>query len=179
MPPRSPKHGVFRVNNSLSNRLEAYAKIATNLGVDAVALVPGPNFTRAVDHVFMSHERPFLMIIPATGTPAALVPNLELRSWDLVGFDGPVFLASQQTDVKLRKLEIGMGELTLRPSEADPWADLGDPMLMMAFQLESDNTMQPGRILTEVPGEDFLPYYFKMTDFSAGAPAEANEGGMR
>ena len=91
MPPRSLKHGVFRVNNSLSNRLEAYAKIATNLGVDAVALVPGPNFTRAVDHVFMSHERPFLMIIPATGTPAALVPNLELRSWDLVGFDGPVF----------------------------------------------------------------------------------------
>ena len=124
--------------------------------------------------VELSGELPEL---PPTG-PSYLfkgMPRIDLQP----GFDGPVFLASQQTDVKLRKLEIGMGELTLRPSEADPWADLGDPMLMMAFQLESDNTMQPGRILTEVPGEEFLPYYFKMTDFSAGAPAEANEGGTR
>ena len=75
----------------LSARLAAYADVAAALGVDAVALVPGPNFTRAVIHPFMSHERPFLMVIPARGTPAALVPNLELRSWDLVGFDGAVF----------------------------------------------------------------------------------------
>ena len=39
----------------------------------------------------MSHERPFMLVIPAAGDPAALVPNLELRSWDLVGFDGAVF----------------------------------------------------------------------------------------
>ncbi len=76
---------------SLSDRLAAYSAIAADLGVDAVALVPGPNFTRALEHVFMSHERPFLMVIPTQGAPAALVPNLELRSWDLVGFDGAVF----------------------------------------------------------------------------------------
>ncbi len=76
---------------SLSDRLAAYAAIAADLGVDAVALVPGPNFTRAVEHVFMSHERPFMLVVPAAGAPAALVPNLELRSWDLVGFDGAVF----------------------------------------------------------------------------------------
>ncbi len=76
---------------SLSDRLTAYAAIAADLGVDAVALVPGPNFTRAVEHVFMSHERPFMLVVPAAGAPAALVPNLELRSWDLVGFDGAVF----------------------------------------------------------------------------------------
>ena len=68
-----------------------YAEVATSLGVDAVALVPGPNFARAVIHPFMSHERPFMLVIPAKGEPAALVPNLELRSWDLVGFDGAVF----------------------------------------------------------------------------------------
>ncbi|WP_370739189.1 M24 family metallopeptidase [Roseisalinus antarcticus] len=61
------------------------------MGVDAVALVPGPNFTRAVQHLFMSNERPFLLVIPADGPAAALVPNLELRSWELVGFDGAVF----------------------------------------------------------------------------------------
>lgn len=76
---------------SLSDRLAEYAAIATELGVDAVALVPGPNFTRAVGQSFMSHERPFLLVIPAQGHPAALVPNLELGSWAQVGFDGAVF----------------------------------------------------------------------------------------
>lgn len=61
------------------------------MGVDAVALVPGPNFTRALNQSFMSHERPFLVVIQAEGAPAALVPNLELRSWDLVGFQGATF----------------------------------------------------------------------------------------
>ena len=76
---------------ALADRLTDYAAVAASLGVDAVALVPGPNFTRALNHSFMSHERPFLLVIPAHGAPAALVPNLELRSWDLVGFEGAVF----------------------------------------------------------------------------------------
>lgn len=76
---------------SLSDRLAAYAGIAADLGVDAVALVPGPNFSRALNHTFMSHERPFVIVVPVGGSPAALVPNLELRSWDLVGFTGAVF----------------------------------------------------------------------------------------
>lgn len=79
------------MTHSLNDRLAEYAAIADDLGVDAVALVPGPNFARAVIHPFMSHERPFMLVIPAKGAPAALVPNLELRSWDLVGFDGAVF----------------------------------------------------------------------------------------
>ena len=79
------------MKNNLSDRLAEYATVAADLGVDAVALVPGPNFIRAVIHPFMSHERPFVLVVPATGMPAALVPNLELRSWDLVGFDGAVF----------------------------------------------------------------------------------------
>ena len=59
--------------------------------MDAVALVPGPNFTRALGHAFMSHERPFLLVVPAEGPAAALVPNLELSSWELTGFGGAVF----------------------------------------------------------------------------------------
>jgi len=79
------------VTASLSDRLSAYAAVAADHGLDAIALVPGPNFTRALGHSFMSHERPFVLVIPARGTAAALVPNLELQSWDLVGFDGAVF----------------------------------------------------------------------------------------
>jgi Xaa-Pro dipeptidase len=81
----------------LIDRLTPYAAVAADLGVDAVALVPGPNFTRAIGQAFMSHERPFVVVIPAAGTPAALVPNLELGSWDQVGFDGAVFDWRDQT----------------------------------------------------------------------------------
>jgi Xaa-Pro dipeptidase len=73
------------------SNLTEYRQVARDLNVDAVALVPGPNFTRAFGKPFMSHERPFLAIIPAEGAPAALVPNLELGSWALVDFDGAVF----------------------------------------------------------------------------------------
>jgi Xaa-Pro dipeptidase len=79
------------VPQKLADRLSDYADIARDLGVDAIALVPGPNFTRAVVHPFMSHERPFMLVVPARGETAALVPNLELRSWDLIGFEGATF----------------------------------------------------------------------------------------
>ena len=79
------------MTNNVARRLAAYGDVAAKLGVDAVALVPGPNFTRALNRSFSSHERPFMMVIPAQGPIAALVPNLELRSWDLVGFPGAVF----------------------------------------------------------------------------------------
>ncbi|TDT73806.1 Xaa-Pro aminopeptidase [Litoreibacter halocynthiae] len=82
---------------SLEQRLSEYAGVAADLGVDAVALVPGPNFTRAIDQSFMSHERPFLLVIPANKPSAALVPNLELGSWNQVGFDGAVFDWRDQT----------------------------------------------------------------------------------
>jgi Xaa-Pro dipeptidase len=65
--------------------------IARDLGVDAVALVPGPNFDRVMKKPFHTNERAFVVVIPADGPPAAVVPNLELRSWDLVGFEGKTF----------------------------------------------------------------------------------------
>jgi len=75
----------------MTEALAQYQNLAQSLQVDAIALVPGPNFTRALGHSFMSHERPFVLLISANGAPAALVPNLELGSWELVGFDGAVF----------------------------------------------------------------------------------------
>lgn len=85
------------MSSTLAERLQPYAAVADQLQVDAVALVPGPNFTRAVQHSFASHERPFMLVICADGLSAALVPNLELRSWDLVGFAGEVFDWRDQT----------------------------------------------------------------------------------
>tara|TARA_R110000765_G_scaffold421011_1_gene526586 strand:+ start:37870 stop:38979 length:1110 start_codon:yes stop_codon:yes gene_type:complete len=85
------------VPDTLSNRLRAYAEVAGQLDVDAVVLVPGPNFTRALGQSFMSHERPFLVVVPADKPPAALVPNLELGSWQSTGFEGAVFDWRDQT----------------------------------------------------------------------------------
>jgi len=65
--------------------------IARAEGFDAVALVPGPNFARLYDQDFHTSERPFVVLIPPEGPPAAVVPNLELGSFALIGFEGAVF----------------------------------------------------------------------------------------
>lgn len=92
------------------------------------------------------------------------MPRIDLTP----GFDGPVFLAAQETQIVPRTVEIGTARLTLLPSEHDPWAEIGDPTVTAAFYLESDNTMLPGKILEEVDPELYLPHYYKMTDFHAG-----------
>ena len=74
--------------------MDRYAELrslARELGVEAVALVPGPNFDRVMKKPFHTNERAFAVVVPAEGPPAAVVPNLEMRSWDLVGFEGETF----------------------------------------------------------------------------------------
>ena len=65
--------------------------LARDLDVDAVALVPGPNFSRAIGGNFHTSERPTLVLVPPSGEPAAIVPNLELGSFAKLGFPGAVF----------------------------------------------------------------------------------------
>lgn len=84
------------------------------------------------------------------------------------GFDGPVFLVSQQTEVEPRSIGIGTATLTLQPSPLEPWSELGELQVLMAFVIESSNRMLPGKVLAEVDGDAFLPYYFKMTDMFTG-----------
>lgn len=84
------------------------------------------------------------------------------------GFDGPVFLVSQQTEVEARRVEIGTAALTLHPSPLEPWSELGELQVLMAFVIESSNRMLPGKVLAEVDGDAYLPYYFKMTDMFTG-----------
>lgn len=73
------------------DRISDYRRVAQQLGVDTVALVPGPNFERLTGRHFHVNERPLVIFVPVEGAPAAVVPNLELRSFDLVGFEGEVF----------------------------------------------------------------------------------------
>lgn len=81
----------------MTDRYAQFRTLARDLGVDAVALVPGPNFTRLFKTSFGSHERPLLALIPVDGPPAAIVPELELLSFDALGFEGEVFSWRDQT----------------------------------------------------------------------------------
>jgi acetoacetate decarboxylase len=84
------------------------------------------------------------------------------------GFDGPVFLVRQQTEIKMKSLDIGAAEITYQKSDYDPWADIVLEKVLMAFYLVSDNTMMPGKVLAEVDSATYLPYSFKALDFFAG-----------
>ena len=75
----------------MPDRHEPFREIARTAGLDAVALVPGANFTRLYAHDFHQNERPLAVVIPADGPPAAVVPNLELGSFAALGFEGEVF----------------------------------------------------------------------------------------
>lgn len=88
-------------------------------------------------------------------------PKIDLTP----GFDGPVHLCRHLTDIEMKTLEIGSGDLVLNESKYDPWAEIEVVKLIMPFYMISDNTMQPGKVLAEVDGDEYLPYYFKMTDF--------------
>ena len=65
--------------------------------LDAIAFVPGANFRRIFAQDFHLMERPLVVIVPAKGRAAAIVPNLELASFRQTGFDGHVFDWLDQT----------------------------------------------------------------------------------
>ncbi|MCW3781278.1 M24 family metallopeptidase [Defluviimonas salinarum] len=81
----------------MTDRYAAHRAIARDLGAEAVALVPGPNFERLYRAPFGTNERPLVVVIPVEGAPAAVVPNLELSSFAKLGFEGEVFDWRDQT----------------------------------------------------------------------------------
>lgn len=91
-------------------------------------------------------------------------PRIDLEP----GFDGPVLLASQRTEVTPRRIITGAAALRFQPSDNDPWAEFAGVTPTVSFLMESSNVMLPGQILAEVDPEAFLPHYFTMTDFFSG-----------
>lgn len=70
------------------NRLAPFYTILQKNHLDAAAFVPGPNFRRLFARDFHLMERPLVVIIPITGDPVAIVPNLELASFEPIKFPG-------------------------------------------------------------------------------------------
>lgn len=92
------------------------------------------------------------------------MPRADLQP----GFDGPVFLVRQETDVVARSVEIGTAQVVTEPSASDPWHEVEIVATHAAIWLESENTLRPGRVVAEVDADAYLPHYFRMTDFHAG-----------
>ncbi len=65
--------------------------VLARTGHDAAALVPGANFLRVFGKDFHQMERPLVVIVPRTGVPVAIVPNLEMGSFAPLAFPGEVF----------------------------------------------------------------------------------------
>ena len=81
----------------MTDRYEPFRRVAREASLDAIALVPGANFARLFEKDFHQNERPLLVVIPAKGQPAAVVPNLELASFEAIEFEGEVFDWRDQT----------------------------------------------------------------------------------
>lgn len=104
--------------------------------------------------------------LPPTG-PTFLfkaMPAADLKP----GFDGPVLLVRQHTEVEMVSLEIGTAIVELQESTYDPWAEIPIENVVAAFHLVSNNRMHPGKVIAEVDPESYLPHSFKGIDFFAG-----------
>lgn len=73
------------------SKLAGLANAVHSGGLDAAAIVPGPNFRNLFQRDFHLMERPLIVIVPANGEPVAIVPNLEMASFEKIGFPGKVF----------------------------------------------------------------------------------------
>ncbi len=91
-------------------------------------------------------------------------PKIDLTP----GFDGPVLLCAQKTEINMKTCEIGQAEVTMQESVEDPWHEIEIEKVLIAYYMITDNVMQPGKVIAEVDPEPFIPHYYKMTDFYHG-----------
>ena len=65
----------------MSDRIRELQERVRAAGVDLLVLNPGPSLTYLTGHSFDSHERLFLLLVPAEGAPGAILPLLEQDNW--------------------------------------------------------------------------------------------------
>lgn len=89
------------------------------------------------------------------------MPSADLKP----GFDGPVLLVKQRTEIEYQCFEMGTGEITFAESANDPWGEVKCNKVIAAYYFTSVNRMLPGEIVAEADPEAFLPYSFSRTDW--------------
>ncbi len=81
------------------------------------------------------------------------------------GFDGPVLLVRQKTEVAYHAFEMGPGEIAFQDSPFDPWSEVRCVQPITAYHFTSTNRMLPGEVVGEADPSAFLPHSFARTDW--------------
>jgi len=74
-----PRRSARRMNRAsiFGSRIRRVGREAAKAGLHGVILVPGPNLRYLTGVQSFLMERPFMLMVPATGTPQLVVPALE------------------------------------------------------------------------------------------------------
>lgn len=75
---------------------------------------------------------------------------------DRMSFDYPPRLIRHETEFEPTSIEIGEGEIVLRPSEFDPWAELEVVRMLGAVYSTGSVAMRKGAVIGELDGMAFL-----------------------
>lgn len=107
--------------------LEKLASLALEQGLDALALMPGPNLFHLTGLSFFVSERPILMLIPVDADPAVVLPELEAGKAEQAGIQAFPYtdeegyaLAFHEAcaHLELAEARIGVEALRMRVLEA-------------------------------------------------------------
>lgn len=89
------------------------------------------------------------------------MPRADLKP----GFDGPVLLVKQRTEIEYLCFEMGSGEIHFEHSPHDPWSEIVCKNVIGAYYFTGNTVMQPGEVVGEADPEAFQPYAFSRTDW--------------
>jgi len=111
----------------MDTRISQSLAAAESVGLDALALVPGPNLFYLTGMAFHLSERPIVVLLPVDARPAIVLPELEAGKVAAAGFDaftytdedGYAFAYSQAcAALELADARVGVEALGMRLLEA-------------------------------------------------------------
>jgi len=111
----------------MDTRISQALAAAESVGLDALALVPGPNLLYLTGMPFFMSERPIVALLPVDGRPSIVLPELEEGKAAAAGFDaltytdedGYAFAYSQAcAALELADARVGVEALGMRLLEA-------------------------------------------------------------
>jgi len=81
------------------------------------------------------------------------------------GFDYPPRLIREEVEFRPRSIEVGEAEISMQPSEFDPWAEVEVVRTLGAVYTVGNNSMRKGKVVAETDPLAFAPYAFLKLDF--------------
>jgi acetoacetate decarboxylase len=116
---------------------------------------------------FDAEDAEDVLALPASGTRSVrvLFSFKHFPAPDRTGFDYPPRLVRRESEFEPTSIELGEGEIVLRPSTFDPWAELEVVRMLGAVYATGTAVMRKGTVVDEVDGMAFVPYAFLKWDF--------------